>query len=625
MIVIENMLDSWMAAMWRASWQGGLMALAVWFFLLIVPSIPARFQSWLWRLVMLKFLVAFLWQVPLELPLLRAGESTVSMANVFSLDDAIPPESVYLLTDQSPNIVQPIWIAFVVWIVIVQWQFARLALACRNARQLRGGCRLTENKQLLKVLKRSSRLIGFSTPPLVFESKGQGSPLLVGILRPAIVLPNITLSRLNASEQRLVISHELAHVARRDLIWSLVAAVIRAVFFFHPLAWVSERKLGLTQEMAADELAIEIQMHDPAKYASLLVSVVSKLGPVRIIPTMSVGAVGTNNTLKQRLYAMRFMKTVSPQSAIVYGLVLGLVAVPCLVPCTFVATTISAAEQSESKESTIIGKFVSVKDGILKVGAVDERSEAPKEYEWKIAEETKVISHIRGAAKEGTARDAFKLWEPGAMIVVKLIDNKVMFVELGKKNSADRVPERSADGSSQAVKSGWGEFVSFKSGTLTLESNAGIPLSWSNIQHAKTMVWNQDAGVYAPKSSSEALGQIKPRTWTSVRINKDEIVIHVGAKKGQVTGTLVSFKNDRLLMLGQNLGESFTKKYGNNMQFNKFRDDVPFYESIDGSEYKLIGTANKLLGNVEEGTILTVHSEGDDNITRIDMGTPRKK
>jgi len=625
MIVIENMLDSWMAAMWRASWQGGLMALAVWFFLLIVPSIPARFQSWLWRMVMLKFLVAFLWQAPLELPLLRAGESTVSMANVFSLDDAIPPESVYLLTDQSLNIAQPIWIAFVVWIAIVLWQFARLALACRNARQLRGGCRLTENKQLLKVLKRSSRLIGFSTPPLVFESKGQGSPLLVGILRPAIVLPNITLSRLNASEQRLVISHELAHVVRRDLIWSLVAAVIRAVFFFHPLAWVSERKLGLTQEMAADELAIEIQMHDPAKYASLLVSVVSKLGPVRLVPTMSVGAVGSNNTLKQRLFAMRFMKTVSPQGAIVYGLVLGLVAVPCLVPCTFVATTISAAEQSGSKESTIIGKFVSVKDGILKVGAVDERSESPKEYEWKIAEETKVISHIRGAAKEGTARDAFKLWEPGAMIAVKLIDNKVMFVELGKKSSADRVPERSADGSSQAVKSGWGEFVSFKGGTLTLESNAGIPLSWNNLQHAKTMVWNQEAGVYAPKSSSEALGQIKPRTWTSVRINKDEIVIHVGAKKGRVTGTLVSFKNDRLLMLGQNLGESFTKKYGNNMQFNKFRGDVPFYESIDGSEYKLIGAANKLLGNVEEGTILTVHSEGDDNITRIDMGTPRKK
>ncbi len=308
MIVIENMLDSWMAAMWRASWQGGLMALVVWFFLLIVPSIPARFQSWLWRMVMLKFLVAFLWQAPLELPLLRAGESTVSMANVFSLDDAIPPESVYLLTDQSLNIVQPIWIAFVVWIAIVLWQFSRLALACRNARQLRGGCRLTENKQLLKVLKRSSRLIGFSTPPLVFESKGQGSPLLVGILRPAIVLPNITLSRLNASEQRLVISHELAHVVRRDLIWSLVAAVIRAVFFFHPLAWVSERKLGLTQEMAADELAIEIQMHDPAKYASLLVSVVSKLGPVRLVPTMSVGAVGSNNTLKQRLFAMRFMK-----------------------------------------------------------------------------------------------------------------------------------------------------------------------------------------------------------------------------------------------------------------------------------------------------------------------------
>lgn len=68
----------------------------------------------------------------------------------------------------------------------------------------------------------------------------------------------------------------------------LIAAIIRAVFFFHPLAWFSERRMSLAQEMAADELAIELQNLDPAKYASMLISVVSKLGPMRMIPTMSV-------------------------------------------------------------------------------------------------------------------------------------------------------------------------------------------------------------------------------------------------------------------------------------------------------------------------------------------------
>jgi len=80
-----------------------------------------------------------------------------------------------------------------------------------------------------------------------------------------------------------------------------------------------------------------------------------------------------------------------------------------------------------------------------------------------------------------------------------------------------------------------------------------------------------------------------------------------------------------LLMLGKDLGEKFTKKYGNNLHFNKFRNDVPAYESVDGGEYKLIGTANKVLSDVKEGSVLTVHGEGDDNITLVQIGVPKKK
>ena len=81
----------------------------------------------------------------------------------------------------------------------------------------------------------------------------------------------------------------------------------------------------------------------------------------------------------------------------------------------------------------------------------------------------------------------------------------------------------------------------------------------------------------------------------------------------------------RLLMLGTNLPENFTKRYGNTLPYNRFRDDVPAYESIDGGEYQLIGTANKILGDVKEGTVLTIHGEGDDNITFVQIGVPKNK
>ena len=87
----------------------------------------------------------------------------------------------------------------------------------------------------------------------------------------------------------------------------------------------------------------------------------------------------------------------------------------------------------------------------------------------------------------------------------------------------------------------------------------------------------------------------------------------------------MSFKDDRLLILGKDFPASFTKKYGNSVHFKKFAETIPVYESIDGGEYKLAGTPSTVLGNVKEGTIITVHSEGDDNFTLIQIGVSKKE
>lgn len=170
-----------------------------------------------------------------------------------------------------------------------------------------------------------------------------------------------------------------------------------------------------------------------------------------------------------------------------------------------------------------------------------------------------------------------------------------------------------------------GRFVSFKDGTLTLQANSGAKIGNEIPENTKTLVWNHDDRVYKPADTAEALHQAKLGTWFIVQVAKENVTLRIGSRKGETIGTFVSFKNDRLLILGKNLGESYVKKYGSNVHFNKFREDVPIYESVDGGEYQVIGTANKILGDVREGTILTVHGEGDDNITLIQIGVPKKK
>lgn len=555
MSYVQELLDLWAEAMWRASWQGGFAAVFVVIVCRIWPATPARFQCWLWRLVLLKFVVTLFWVAPLEIPLLTAAAQGTPLSD--QTKDLAPWQTATAgseLVDQTMNTMTLVMFLFAGWLVICCWKFTRIFVAWRYTKQLRNRCVNCDHMQLHKSLAKLSKQAGYGTMPELLELPGYGSPLLIGIRQPAIVFPKQTLNQLDAREQTLVLGHELAHVERRDLLHSLAAAVIRAVFFFHPLVWISERRLGLAQEIAADELAIARQKQDPVRYASLLVSVIGKLGPRSNTPALSVGVAGSPRSLQQRISAMRLMKPSTVRSRISCAILLGLVVIFGLVPWTIVAT---AADQPEAKE---LG-------------------------ETKSAEKSSDKTPEQAPAK-----------------------------------TPDRVPEQIA----QKEKNHWGKFVSFEAETLTIELNSGEKIANKIPANAQTLLWNQEQNKYLPVERTAGLSKAAVGTWMVVGIGKDSALVRIGARKGSTTGTFISFKDNRLLMLGKDLGPSYTKKYGNQLHMNKFRDDVHAYESVDGGEYKKIGNANKVLGDVKEGAIITVHGEGDDNVTLIQIGVPKK-
>jgi hypothetical protein len=204
----------------------------------------------------------------------------------------------------------------------------------------------------------------------------------------------------------------------------------------------------------------------------------------------------------------------------------------------------------------------------------------------------------------------------------------LIFAALSIANAEDVKPDTVAKntpapvGTDQQDKRGSGRFISFKDGTLTLKGNFGI-LIWNNVPAAiNAFLWDTAANGYKPAGNSEILSKVEVGTF--VMISDGKSVVRIGSRKDKTTGTFISFKDNRLLLLGKDLGESYTKKYGNQLHFNRFADDVPVYESIDGGEYKLVGGPAKTLPTVKEGTILFIYGEGDDNITRIEIGVQKK-
>lgn len=107
------------------------------------------------------------------------------------------------------------------------------------------------------------------------ESDRTRVPLTTGILRTRLVLP-LEWRTWSGEKLEAVLAHELAHARRRDPLISLIAAINKCIFWFHPLSWWLERRLALLAEHAADDSALAAS-RDPQSYARMVLEFASTL------------------------------------------------------------------------------------------------------------------------------------------------------------------------------------------------------------------------------------------------------------------------------------------------------------------------------------------------------------
>lgn len=101
------------------------------------------------------------------------------------------------------------------------------------------------------------------------------SPTAIGLLSPAIVLPDWLINELSTAELQQVFLHELSHLRRWDDWSNLLQKLVKALFFFHPAVWWMEKQISLEREMACDE-AVLSHTNNPRAYAETLVLLAEK-------------------------------------------------------------------------------------------------------------------------------------------------------------------------------------------------------------------------------------------------------------------------------------------------------------------------------------------------------------
>ena len=121
-----------------------------------------------------------------------------------------------------------------------------------------------------EALAQARTMLRVGMPVQVRSSNASTVPALRGMWRCTITLPEGLSRHLTQKELEAVLLHELAHASRLDNVAAVVVHVLVCIFWFHPLVWLVERRLGVERERACDELVVGCGMRPQTYIAGIL-------------------------------------------------------------------------------------------------------------------------------------------------------------------------------------------------------------------------------------------------------------------------------------------------------------------------------------------------------------------
>lgn len=126
-------------------------------------------------------------------------------------------------------------------------------------------------------------------------------PMTWGFIRPVVLLP-ADCDEWPAERRDVVLRHELAHVARRDVATLALAQLACAVHWFNPLAWLALHQLRAEAERCCDDAVLSTGTRASA-YAAHLLEMVRLIGRARV-PAAVALPMAQRSTFEGRLLAI---------------------------------------------------------------------------------------------------------------------------------------------------------------------------------------------------------------------------------------------------------------------------------------------------------------------------------
>jgi beta-lactamase regulating signal transducer with metallopeptidase domain len=259
-VITDAMLQTAGIALLHSLWQSGLVALVTLLLLKMMQKATAQSRYLIAAVALLATLmlpvVTFikLYQpaTPSQ-PIIETSESVVSV--VYTLADtqfhfeSWLDRAEYFMLQLAPMF-------FWFWIAGMIFMALRMSGGYFLAYRYRRVGVIGVSYEWEKRLKQISDALHIKTKVVLLESVKITVPMVVGILKPCIILPIGTLSRLPFDQVEMILAHELAHIKRADFMVNIFQSLIETILFFNPFVWWISSVIRTERENICDDMAL---------------------------------------------------------------------------------------------------------------------------------------------------------------------------------------------------------------------------------------------------------------------------------------------------------------------------------------------------------------------------------
>ena len=253
-------------------------------YLAVMPLLANRYSEkgryYAWLIIIIGLIIPFRpqWNNPLiSVEMLNQLSTPTVQVDVGTLDSFVIP----IATSPHHNVIVADTITNISWgeIMVIIWLMGVVVFLVYHGlkhyyfvKMLRRWSEPIVDRRVLSLFQSLQSEMGITRAIPLYLCLSAGSPMMVGLFKPRILLPTLELT---CEELRFILKHELVHYKRKDLLYKYLVLVATALHWFNPIVYLIARAVAILCEMSCDTDVVQREGIDARQsYSETIIGVV---------------------------------------------------------------------------------------------------------------------------------------------------------------------------------------------------------------------------------------------------------------------------------------------------------------------------------------------------------------